>query len=187
MPGPKWASCANCGKSYPGMTTDTCSTDCTRALNAKRSTGQKHVPPPESFGRGPQRRSGGGSSKGCGAAALLPAAVAGVIALLLVACGQPQLAYACGTLDRPPVAVSNDRCDQGTAVWYSAPIRDVSEPDEQPVIGQPLDGDWWDAVDRTEGQPSVAVPPAARPSVSYAPGRPTTTKSVPPTTSRRPR
>lgn len=109
-----------------------------------------------------------------------------LLVLALGACDQPQLAYACGTLDRPPIAVPSDWCDEGSGVWYSAPPADVSEPDEQPIIGQPLDGDWWDAADRNESRPSVAVPPSSSARPSSTPARPSSaTKSAPPTTRRR--
>lgn len=77
------------------------------------------------------------------------AAVATAAALLLAGCA-PAMARACGTYTVPPYAVAAEACQQQRAGvrWYTAPAVDVADPDEQPVVGQPLDGDWWDPADR---------------------------------------
>lgn len=78
--------------------------------------------------------------------------------MALSACTAPPQAYACATDDEPPIAVESMRCPADRTYdepvegvrWYSAPEHDVSEPDEVPVIGQPLDGDWWDWRERAD-------------------------------------
>jgi hypothetical protein len=95
---PKWASCANCGTSYPGMSTETCSDRCTRELAAKRAGGRSVAQPPARYSQTPNRR---GKSKGpgpvpkakpktqprgwCSTIALLPPVV-GVAAVLVKIC-----------------------------------------------------------------------------------------------------
>jgi hypothetical protein len=109
----------------------------------------------------------------------LPAAVLAAGAVLLLASCSPALAYACGTPDVPPVALDPSRCSAPPsdpvitdgARWWSAPAGDVAEPDEQPVPGQVLDGDWWDPADRHER--ATSGPSTARTAA------PTTTRRAP--------
>jgi hypothetical protein len=83
---PKWASCANCGGSYPGMTTETCSSRCQQQLNAKRATGQPTPQPADRHRQPTDRRAKptkpgpATTRKGCDLVLLPP--VVGVAALL---------------------------------------------------------------------------------------------------------
>ena len=92
----------------------------------------------------------------------------GVSTLALVAvasCGTPAppaLAWTCATTDTPPIHYGDNLCpadkretaelgESGITVrWYSARADDVDEPDEQPVVGQALDGDWWDPAEQAD-------------------------------------
>jgi len=129
---------------------------------------------------------------------LLWVALIGAIFVLVVACGQVPAAYACGTPETPPTALDPSRCAAAQndsrvtngARWWSAPAADVSEPDEQPVPGQVLDGDWWDPTDRYEtehrGRSTTVVTVPRAPAPSSAAPRPTTApKPSTPTTTRR--
>jgi hypothetical protein len=112
------------------------------------------------------------------------AAVLATIALGASSCG-PSLAYACGTPDVPPVALDPARCTAppsdpiitGGARWWSAPPADVAEPDEQPVVGQVLDGDWWDPTDRNERPDRRASRTASPTPTKATTTRPTPTRS----------
>lgn len=95
----------------------------------------------------------------------------------LTACGSTTLAHTCGTDTIPPVAAEPASCDPATPGfrWYSAPAYDVSEPDEQPVVGQPLDGDWWDPAEQADTDDIHKAP--AKPRTTSAPAKPTTTRT----------
>jgi hypothetical protein len=85
---PKWASCANCGGSYPGMTTETCSADCARQLADKRRSGRDTTAPKDTYPTAPDRRgtkSTAPKPKGLCSVVLLPpvAAAAAFAATLL--------------------------------------------------------------------------------------------------------
>lgn len=85
--------------------------------------------------------------------AIRTAVIAAITTLVLTvaACGDVEMAYACATDTTPPVAADPARCVEprdSAAVrdgvrWYQAPAADVADPDEQPVTGAELDGDWW--------------------------------------------
>jgi hypothetical protein len=101
----------------------------------------------------------------------------------LAACSPPATTQTCGTTDVPPIAADRSWCDRAApgVRWYVAPVADVSEPDEQPVIGQELDGDWWDPAEQADlsdshkpRRPSVATTPGPRsaPTTTAAPASP---------------
>lgn len=97
-----------------------------------------------------------------------------LLAGVLGGCAPTPQSYACGTIETPPVSVDAARCPADRtdttvsatgARWYAAPTDDVSKPDEIPVVGQPLDGDWWDPVDRadkSDGGGSTPKPKATK-------------------------
>lgn len=77
--------------------------------------------------------------------------VLGVLTLLTAgACGAPaERMTVCGTQDRPPVVVADERCPGPGVQVYSAPVGDVDE-DDWPIEGQPLDGDFWNLADQMD-------------------------------------
>lgn len=91
---PKWASCIVCGNSYPGMTTDTCSQECTRKLQSSRSTGQKDEPVADKYGgwaakgKQPARRSPDKKPGGCSTVLLPPAVGFAAVVLALARRGR---------------------------------------------------------------------------------------------------
>lgn len=102
-----------------------------------------------------------------------------VFAGLTVGCTPVQWAYACGTTSIPPIAREASECPPNrdtTAIvngarWYRAPDYDVADPDEQPVPGLPLDGDWWDPNDQYErDHPRLTTPPKS-PQPNVAPSK----------------
>jgi hypothetical protein len=114
--------------------------------------------------------------------------------------------YACGTPDRPPIAIDAEQCRRSApgAVWYSGRTDDLDEPDEAIVIGQPLDEDWYDPIAQadlddvhpgsghsprvntaprapaspTRVRPTAPIPPAATAAPTRKP-TPTTTPTTP--------
>lgn len=110
------------------------------------------------------------------------AIVALALTLLVGGCGAfpaPPRVYACATVDTPPEVVADSHCpaDRGSTAslresgtdrqvrWYSAPESDITEDDERPVIGEELDGDFWDPRDQydvDEHHASTTKPKATR-------------------------
>lgn len=98
------------------------------------------------------------------------------------------LDYACATDTDPPVAADPARCstDRGDTTvrdghrWFSAPAADVADPDERPVPGMVLDGDWYDLADRIEvgHHGTKATTTAPKPTAKKTPA-PTSTKKAP--------
>ncbi len=89
---------------------------------------------------------------------------------VLSGCGAVEHVRACATDERPPIVVDQVRCDRGEpdVVVYSAPAYDIGE-DDLPVVGEPLDGDFWDVRDQLDlddrarpSRPSTSRPPATR-------------------------
>lgn len=84
--------------------------------------------------------------------------IVALVVALLAACGATPTVWACATTDRPPIVVADTQCpnaheddppEGATARWYSAPQSDIG-PDDVPVIGEPLDGDFYDIADRLD-------------------------------------
>jgi hypothetical protein len=67
------------------------------------------------------------------------------------ACKPVPMVRACATVSTPPIVVEEQQClDNVTGVqWYSAPESDIS-PDDAPVVGEKLDGDFWDLKDQLD-------------------------------------
>lgn len=89
-----------------------------------------------------------GGDPGRGAGVIRPVA-AGLGLLLLASCSPAEQVRACATLDRPPIVVADPQCAAPGVQWYSAPASDIG-PDDQPVVGQELDGDFWDLSDQLD-------------------------------------
>lgn len=78
-----------------------------------------------------------------------------VIAVLVVtSCGSVPMVRACGSKTTPPVAVADASCKLPGFKWYTAVASDVDE-DDRPVIGYPLDDDFWDPKARTSVRTSA--------------------------------
>lgn len=78
-----------------------------------------------------------------------------VVLALLSGCQSAQV-WACATTSTPPVVLDRSQCSPEVgapsgsyARWYSAPASDIGS-DDIPIVGQPLDGDFWDLSDRLD-------------------------------------
>jgi hypothetical protein len=80
----------------------------------------------------------------------------GVVGLL--ACTPSPKIWACATTDDPPIVAADSNCPnaheddppEGSRYrWYSAPQYDIGH-DDMPVIGEPLDGDFYDLRDQLD-------------------------------------
>lgn len=85
------------------------------------------------------------------------------LAVALTGCGAPDLVWACATNTSPPTVLPEQDCPGdrnatgGPTRWYSAPRSDI-EPDDIPVVGEELDGDFYDLADRWDLDESASVP-----------------------------
>lgn len=76
-------------------------------------------------------------------------------ALVLSGCSPTPRVWACATTEDPPIVVAEQTCPVDREAvsagvrWYSAPQSDVG-PDDVPVVGQPLDGDFYDLRDQLD-------------------------------------
>jgi hypothetical protein len=73
-------------------------------------------------------------------------------AVALSGCGSPEpQVRACATVVEPPVAAAEAECDANRpgVRWYSAPASVIDE-DDAPVVGEQLDGDWYDWKDQMD-------------------------------------
>ncbi len=125
-------------------------------------------------------------------------AVSAFAVTMLAACGAPDLAWACATDAPQPIVYDENLCsadrDGRTGLgesglilrWYSAPRSDIG-PDDVPVVGQPLDGDFYDPADRADTDGGAGLGRRTTTSPRKANPAPATTKvkaSTPPRTKR---
>jgi hypothetical protein len=112
-----------------------------------------------------------------------------VLVALLAGCGDSPKVWACATTaDDPPIVVEDSRCPTDRNVpprdgvrWYSAPESDIG-PDDVPVIGQPLDGDFHDLADQLDLDEAKKTT-TAKPTPKTTTAKTTTAKPTPKTTS----
>lgn len=94
--------------------------------------------------------------------------------LVLAGCSPAEQVRACATTDRPPIVVADTACTSPGVQWYSAPASDIG-PDDQPVVGEELDGDFWDLRDRLDLDGHRAKPTSKAPKTT--PKAPTKTRA----------